>query len=72
MEERRDRSPEADPTVDADRVEPTAPGPGDSEGARPEVDPDGADADETPPEPTGGVPDDAADSSPDEATNEPT
>jgi hypothetical protein len=30
----------SDPTVEADEVEPTTPGPGDSEGARPEADPD--------------------------------
>ncbi|HWC32570.1 MAG TPA: hypothetical protein VG709_05520 [Actinomycetota bacterium] len=70
MEERPDRSPEKDPTVDADEVEPEAPGPGDSEGARPEPDPDEAGEDRTPPEPTGGIPDDAADSSPDAATPE--
>jgi hypothetical protein len=52
----------ADPTVEADEAEPTAPGPGDSEGARPDPE-----TDRVPPEPTGGVPDDAADSSPDAA-----
>ena len=68
MEERETRPDDAserDPTVEADRADPTTSGPGDSEGARPEPD----DGEETsPPEPTGGIPDDAVDSSPDAAS----
>jgi hypothetical protein len=38
-EQKRKDAPE-DPTVDADRASPEHPGPGDSEGARPEPPPD--------------------------------
>ncbi len=38
MEERE--RPAEDPTIDADRASPNEPGPGDSEGAKPEPPPD--------------------------------
>jgi hypothetical protein len=38
-ERKREEAPEA-PTVEADRASPNDPGPGDSEGARPEPPPD--------------------------------
>ena len=40
--------PGEDPTIDADRASPTEPGPGDSEGAKPEPLPDDEDVDEEP------------------------
>lgn len=41
MEERK--RPGEDPTIEADRASPTEPGPGDSEGAKPEPPPDDED-----------------------------